>query len=186
MQHYEKGKAKPVTSSTLTLRYIFDVLTGAVLAQIAVNGSVHYQYTGSCSGEIPINSQTYDNMLNAIFSTTSALATTVATQGAVAPMLAGTIATNVNALKPSVEKAGNIASVLGMMSLNYPYITITQPILAYSDNEHKYKGYPSYMTRRLSQCSGYTKVFDCHVEGMSCTEEEKSTLLQMLKGGVIL
>jgi len=186
MQHYEAGKSKPVTSSTLTLRYIFDVLTGAVLAQIAVNGSVHYQYTGSCSGEIPINSQTYDNMLNAIFSTTSALATTVATQGAAAPMLAGSIATNINALKPSVEKAGNIASVLGMMSLNYPYITITQPILAYSENEHKYKGYPSYMTRRLSQCSGYTKVFDCHVEGMSCTEEEKSTLLQILKGGVIL
>lgn len=53
-----------VMGKTLTVSYRIDILSGSCLATIKVDGSVMYQYSGSCSAQIPISSGSYDDFMN--------------------------------------------------------------------------------------------------------------------------
>lgn len=46
--------------------YKVDLFSGQCIAFITVDGSVHYQFTGSCSTQIPISSQSYDGLMSAL------------------------------------------------------------------------------------------------------------------------
>lgn len=176
--------------STLSLRYVVDFLTGACVAQLMVNGSVHYQFPGSCSSSVPINSQSYLNGLTTLINTVAISLVTIATKGMSAPATAGVIgsslASNVVNSKPEITKSGNLTGELGFLSYNAPYITITEPIQASVDAQRQFTGLPNYYVRPLNECSGFTKVADVHIEGFSCTDEEREEIENLLKDGVLI
>lgn len=176
--------------STLSLRYVVDFLTGACVAQLMVNGSVHYQFPGSCSSSVPINSQSYLNGLTTLINTVATSLVTIATKGLSAPATAGVIGTslasNVVNSKPEITKSGNLTGELGFLSYNAPYLTITEPIQASVDAQRQFTGLPNYYVRPLNECTGYTKVADVHIEGFSCTDEEREEIENLLKDGVLI
>lgn len=55
-----------VMGHTLGVVYKVDLFSGQCIAFITVDGSVHYQFTGSCSTQIPISSQSYDGLMSAL------------------------------------------------------------------------------------------------------------------------
>lgn len=173
--------------SVLSLTYRLDILTGVIVAKVKLNGDVRYQFEGRVGATIPLTGQTYASMVQGIVTAGAGLISTIATGGLTAPMsAAAAVAGTVNAAKPSVERVGNISGDASMLCTNEPYIVITRPNKPELINQARYTGFPSYKTDTIGNFEGFTQVIDAHIDGISCTEEERAMILSLLKEGVIL
>lgn len=92
---------------------------------------------------------------------------------------------NVMGIKPSIERSGAIGGAAGMLATQMPYLVFTRPRLAHPEDQHKYTGYPAFMTRTLSELSGFTQIQAIHLEGIPCTANELAEIDALLKSGVI-
>lgn len=174
---------------TLSLKYRMDILTGVIVAKLLVNGDVRYQFNGKAGSNIPLTGQTYSNWLGSIVTAGSAAAITIATGGMTAPLVAGSaasVAGTVLAQKPNVESIGNISGDASMLATNVPYVRISSPNKPLLENQEVFTGYPSYKSGTVGSFSGYTEFVEAHVEGISCTEEERAEIISLLKAGVII
>lgn len=173
--------------SVLSLTYRLDILTGVIVAKVKLNGDVRYQFEGRVGANIPLTGQTYASMVQGIVTAGAGLISTIATGGLTAPMsAAAAVAGTVNAAKPSVERVGNISGDASMLCTNEPYIVISRPNKPKLINQARYTGFPSYKTDTIGNFEGFTQVIDAHIDGISCTEEERAMILTLLKEGVIL
>ena len=173
--------------SVLSLTYRLDLLTGVIVAKVKVNGEIRYQYEGRVGLTIPLTGQTYAQMAQAIVQAGAGVATTIASGGLTAPLTAAAAVTGtVNASKPNVERIGNISGDASMLATNVPYLIVTRPNKPLLDEQEIYTGFPSYKSGTLGNFSGFTQVIEAHVEGISCTEEERTLILKWLKEGVII
>lgn len=98
---------------------------------------------------------------------------------------AASAAENVMGIKPSVERSGAIGGAGGMLCTQKPYVIITRPRLAHPEEQSKYTGYPSFMTKQLSELSGFTQIQAIHLESIPCTSNELAEIETLLKSGVI-
>lgn len=172
---------------TLSLVYRLDIITGIIVAKIKVNGQIRYQFTGKVGTTIPLTGQTYSNLVNSIITAGAGLATTIATGGLTAPMsAAATVTATIQAQKPQVTSVGNITGDASMLATDVPYLRISTPNKPLLEDQQVFTGFPSYKAGTLSDFTGYTEVVNAHVEGISCTEEERAKILTYLKDGVII
>lgn len=176
-----------VMGKTLHVVYHVDILTGACVAFIQSGDSVLYSFIGHCATTIPITSGGWTSVINGALSIAGAIGSMVASGGATAPMAIGSVASDVvNVLKQDMEKSGSLSGTGGIMCVQYPYLIVTRPRQALPENQNKFSGYPSFITVRLSDLSGYTVVDSIHLENMSCTCEEVDIIENLLKSGVII
>lgn len=167
--------------------YHVDILSGACCAYIKCGGSIIYSFVGQCSCSIPITGNDWTNVVNGALSIAASIGTMVATGGATAPMAVSAIAsTAVNSMKPNVEKSGSLGGMGGMMGVQTPYLILTRPNQALPKDQNYFTGYPSFITRKLADVTGYTEIDSIHLEGVPATEQELSEIETLLKGGVIL
>lgn len=167
--------------------YHIDVLSGACCAYVKCGGSVLYSFVGQCSCSIPITSNDWTNVINGTISIAASIGTMVATGGASAPMaIPGMAATATNSLKPTVEKSGAMGGMGGMLGVQNPYIILTRPRQAIPAYQNTFTGYPSFITKTLSECSGYTEVENIHLENVPATDGELEEINDLLKSGVII
>lgn len=85
-----------------------------------------------------------------------------------------------------VRRCSNLSGNLGMMSSQTPYIIISRPRLSMPDNYAHYHGYPSNITSKIGDLSGYTVVSSIHLEGLDATSSEIEELEGILKSGFIV
>lgn len=71
-----------VMGKTIGVSYRIDILSGACLATIKIDGSVFYQYTGQCSAQVPLSSVSFDQFLSSAIELGLATATGVGAVGA--------------------------------------------------------------------------------------------------------
>lgn len=187
------GSMPATQGCTLTLTYRLDILTGVIVAKIAVtnefiSNQIRYQFSGKCGASIPLTGQTYAQLVQSIATIGAGLISTVATSGMAAPMIAGAaaVAATVQSQKPSVERIGNISGDASMLATNVPYIILSSPNKALLEKQEEFTGFPAYKSGTLQGFSGYCEVIDAHVEGITCTEEERAEILSLLKAGVII
>ena len=189
--------ADDVVGKTIHVKYRVDILSGACCAHIKCGNSVLYTFVGQCSCSVPITGNDWTNVINGALSIAASVGTMVATGGASAPMQAGltagrvaaahTIASAaVNELKPRVEKSGALGGMGGMLGVQKPYLIITRPRQALPREQNMMIGYPSYITTRLSACTGFTLVEAVHLKNIPATADELSEIETLLCGGVIL
>lgn len=178
---------------TLSLLYRVDILTGIIVAQLKVSNSkisdeIRYQFSGKVGFNVPMTGQTYASLIQGIVTSGAGLISTLATSGMAAPMVAGSaaLAGTIMAQKPNVERIGNISGDASMLSHQVPYIILSTPNKPQLIGQEKFTGFPSYKTGLLSTFSGYTECIDAHVEGITCTEEERAEIISLLKAGVII
>lgn len=173
--------------STISLKYVIDLLTGVLVVYVLINGQIRYQFPGKIGYSIPLTGQNYSAMGSGFITAMAGLASTIASGGTAAPFTAGATAAGIiNAMKPEVYRGGNLSGDASMLCLKTPYLIRTSPNKPQLANQEDFTGFPSYKIGKLSDFSGYTEVLDAHVEGISCTEEEREKILAALKGGVII
>ena len=178
-----------VMRSSIHIIYHVDVFSGACLAEVKVTrdgaGGTLYQYTGNASVTLPISSGSYMGIVTSIASIAGGIAGTIASGGAALPMLASAAGSALNA-RAKVEHSGGFSGNAGAMGGKIPYLIISRPQVALANNFQKYIGYPANYTTKLSNCAGYVKVLECHIENVNATSSELTEIDSILKEGVII
>ena len=179
-----------VMGKRLTLKYIFDFLTGSCVAEIDVNGKPRYFFGGACGIQVPTSSEDFSRMYSGIISagaSIGSLMSSMATGGLTAPLAIGTAAnllTNAMNSSPTVEYTSGSGSVNGMIGCKTAFITVEKPKEKVAGEQSKFTGKPSYIKRKLKSCTGYTKCFSVHLDNVPCTGQERSELERLLTAGV--
>ena len=181
------GNLPAPSESIIHLDYTIDLMTGILVAFISINGEMRYQFPGKIGYQIPLTGDNYVRMAQGFVTAAAGLIGTIASGGAAAPFTASAAAAGIiNAMKPDVYRGGNLSGDGSMMARQTPTLIYRRPNKPLLNNQENFTGFPSYKIGKLSEFSGYVEVLDCHVEGFSCTDEEREKILAALKGGVII
>ena len=179
--------ADDIMGKTITLKYVVDVLTGACVAMLRVDGTVLYSWAGNCSQQIPITSQNWSNVFSGALSVAATGAALVSGGGSFAPLVvAGMANTAINSQKPEIRRSGTLSAMSGMLGVQIPYLIESRPRLAIPSGQNTLIGYPSYISTKLGDIQGYTTVEQVHLEGIPATSGEIAEIENILKGGCIL
>lgn len=191
---YRELSPDDVMNDTIHVVYHIDCLTGGCCAFVECGRKgLLYTFNGSCIANVPITAINYSgaiqNAVSAVGSVAMAgagIATGAAplTAMGVASGLSNAANTAVNS-KPTVQRSGNMGGAAGLMSYQKPLLVITRPRMSVPDKLNKFTGLTTNVTMPLSSCVGFTQVELIHLDGVPCTDNERSELLSLLKQGVI-
>lgn len=173
-------------SNTLALKYQFDILSGTFVAHLKVGDAVMYQWGGTALMTLPISSYSMDALIKGAVTATASVAGAVATGGALAPIAGAMTVASVTSMKPEISHGGGVGSASSLFSVRQPYVIIKRPRQVLPKNQNVYSGYPAVYTATLDTLSGYTEIESIHLENMTCTDNEKSQIEELLMQGVIL
>ena len=84
-----------------------------------------------------------------------------------------------------VKRTGSLSSASGFMGIKKPYLILSRPIQSLPSEYNTFRGFVSNITLALSECSGYTKVSEIHLENIPATSAELDEMDGLLKAGVI-
>lgn len=179
-----------VVGRKLNLVYNCDIVSGACIAILedSETGRLYYQYTGNMAINIPITSRDFTNVFQSLIQTTTNLTVGAVAGGGIGGVIGGAVGGVVDLLntKPQISHSGNVNTNYGYMSSAVPYVEIKTPSLSIASDENQYKGYPTNQTVTLSDCHGYTKVEEIHVENISATSNEQNEIVNLLTEGVLI
>ena len=91
-----------------------------------------------------------------------------------------------SASKPIISRSGNISGNGGFCGVQTPYVVISRKIQSLPENYQIYNGYPSNISSKLSDLTGFVKVSKIHLDGIPCTESELDEINEYLTGGIII
>ena len=186
--------------------YYCDLLSGACVCYIIVDGSVYYELSGNVITQIPFNASNNMELYKSVLSTVGSLsmgAVGVGMKGVGTALKsaktiskgmellnsglegAGEGLTDLMQAKPTINRGGTISGNTGALCIKKPYITLTRAVQCLPENYQEFKGFPSNIYANFSDLSGYTEVESVQLQGMTATSEEKAEIDQLLKSGVI-
>ena len=191
-----------IGGAVVSLVYRVDILTGNCDAIISAKrsrdgtelNSVLYIFSGNMQNQIPLTQQQNQTLLKL----ESAIQTTI--QGAVMGNPKGGVAGGVAGLaaegmtmaltgQPTTryQMSGNLSTANGYMGVLTPYLIWYRPVNVKPSGYDKYYGYPSFFTRKLSDCSGYTQIHELISDAPTgVPADDWETIKQMLKDGIII
>lgn len=178
-----------VVGKTITLKYHVDVLSCSCVAYLKCGDSVLYQFTGSCGYSIPVSGNDFRSTVANIVSIAATIGGAVATGGLSAPatIAAGaSISQNVMNSKPEIHRSGAIGGSAGIMGMQKPYLIVEYPNPCKPSKQYHYTGYPSFVTVKLNDISGYAEFEEILIEGVPCTEAEQAMIKNLCKEGIFL
>ena len=181
-------KTQDIVGSYVTIKAGVDVFTGTILYTINIRKSsginqIMYAYEGNCAVALPLTGADKSRM----FSVLGAAATGGAI-GGVGGAVVGAFTSMMNGSQQAdIQRTGNFGSNSGAMGVKKPYIVVSRNTPYDAQSYSYYHGYPANKTVQLGSCTGFTRVLDCRVDGISgATDTEKRMIEEALKRGVII
>lgn len=87
---------------------------------------------------------------------------------------------------PNITRNGSFSGNGASLAVQVPFIIISRPTQSVPQNYGKHYGYPSNIYASLGSLVGYTEVGSVHLDGFTCTVEERNEIGELLMGGVVL
>ena len=178
---------------TLHLTYMVDSMSGDCVAFVSDENRVLQQVPGNLFLQIPLSARDFSSRtastLAALATIAGGAAMAYATGGMTAPIAVGmgtSVAANAMNAKTHIQHVGTTGGAASYMSVQTPYLIITIPRQCLPEKQGAHQGYPLFVTQKLDDCTGFTKVYEIHLDGLSCTAAEADEIYNMLKGGVII
>ena len=182
--------AKDLMGGSINVTATVDVLTGTILYNLNVtkNGvkQTLYTFSGNCAVQLPISSGSYASILANTIGLVAGGVATFATGGGAAPLLIGAAAQAATGTHAKVSASNTIGSNAGAMGIKKPYLILNRQNSYNASYYNDIQGYPSNVNVKLANCSGFTKIKECHLDGIPATDEEIEEIYTLLKQGVIL
>ncbi len=88
--------------------------------------------------------------------------------------------------KGQISHTGTISGSAGILGVKVPYVIMEFPNQSLADNYKHFVGYPSNLSGKLRDFTGYTECEQVVPVGFTGTDDELAELLDALKGGVYL
>lgn len=170
-------------SGYINVKYHVDVFSGVCVAYVSTKvgkGAWHVvqSHNGNISCQIPLSGANYAQVFTtAVSGITSAVARD--------PV--GVFNATMN-MKPEYQRAGNIGSFAGLMSVRYPYLIFTTPQIFTPEGFKDNIGYMSNLSGKISTFSGYLQVDTGKLDltNLVITDDEREMLYQMLDDGIYI
>ncbi len=186
-----------VINKTIRVKYKVDVLSGACVAYVFIDGVLHYQKAGGCAATAPITGAQMPNVVSGVLSIIGSVASAVASMGAsgagTAAKVASGIATGTsiaestaNMLKQSISYAGTISGWAGHLGSQKPYLILTMPNAAVPGAQNTLMGYPAWVSGSVGDFHGYTECVVDRIHAYRATDQEVEEIKALLAGGVVL
>ena len=182
--------ANDFVGHTIGVVYHGDTVTGGVTAYITKDGSVMYQYSGCCALNIPLSADNWGNTISGAVQIATSIVGAAASGGAAGIAQAAvsgvaSVAANPSMLSPQVAHSGAVSGGAGCMAVQTPFVIREAVRFHSTDYFNTVAGYPAFYYRNLGNVSGYTKVLEIHLKGMTATQEEVTEIETLLKQGAI-
>lgn len=167
-----------VVDNTLSVKYVFDIVTGTCKAMLYVNNIYYTSYNGSCGIDIPLvasnRAQVESQFLGSVIN------------GAISGNVGGIIGAGIGAQYHS-QSSGSYSPTCGWQETKQVYAIINRPTCQYPETYGHNIGYPCKLSRSLNSLRGFT-VCDSNVDlsGIPCTEMERQEIYNALTSGVYL
>lgn len=144
------------------------------------------QYSGNACIHLPINSQSYAQIVNGLI-TTGASVVGVAAGGNMAGAALSAISGAAQILnsRPTLNKSNSYSGSSALMSKRTPYLLIEFNEAQFSQRYVDEQGLPAVVTKRLGLCKGFTQAKNPILDGIPCTEAEKERIRAALASGLI-
>ena len=174
---------KEILNKTVTLKYIYDVITGVCTACFYANNIEICKYSGTIAIDIPITASNRAQVESGYIM--SAL-------GAVGSLLSGKLkgiaGSAFGALmnQNHFTTKGSPSPSCDAFDEQKAFIIIDYPVYYPPTNYAHDYGYPCNLSMKLGNCKGFTKCANVDADGLSCTEEERAELKRLLESGVYL
>ena len=177
----------PVASfigAQLSLRYVFDVVTGAVSVYILRNGYVFDKYSGICAVDVPITAsnraQVEVGQIQSAITAGAQLAT-----GNIGGALSAGLA--IASMPNHFNTRGNAGGYTSQFDPRQPYLIIDRPKAQSEISSYgKTNGFPCNLTKTLNTLSGFTSVHDVHLDDVPCLESERQELKSIMQKGFVI
>ena len=174
-----------IMGTTISIKYHVDIVTGDCVAFVQSDEQLVLMRNGNMKTHIELSSSNNIERYKAFAQLVGATVTS-----SVSPISSAEVALS-SALtvamgKPIYETAGNFSSTSGLMSPRYAFIVYSRPNQCLPKKYKSFNGYPSFITSKLVDLSGFTSVNQVHLEGINATDEELTEIEDLLKKGVIL
>ena len=204
---YKDLLADEVQDADIHVVYHIDCGTGDCVAFVEVTKDgytqVCYQFQGNCAVRVPYGRQSFDAAVSSSLSLMGGVGS-LAVGGAmlasgglaggavglgiaqIAGQVGSMTADAVAGQKRTMERAGSLGASAGYMGIQYPYLIREIPNQSRPSNYRKLHGYPANLGGTLDSFTGYTAVESIRLDGVLCTDAEKSEIIELLRGGVIL
>ena len=172
-----------VMNTNIGLIYRVDVVSGAILGFITANDNIITTVSGNCATQIPL---TVNDRVSAISNSIQSTLT-IGSSGAIGGIsgVVSSTASAVTSMKSRPEQKGSYAGNTGSLGKQNPYLIIKRPVASIPENFAHNKGFRSNITRKVSLCSGFTKYDSIHIDGVTCTDEERTEIMELLTSGII-
>lgn len=180
-------KTEDIVAGRVNIKYNIDVLTGSCVAIVSVRkkGVSHTLYTfeGNCSMSLPLTGADHTRMIAGLTSTVLG----GVTGAEVGALMGGLNAMASGSFKANIQRSGSFSGNAGAMSIKKPYIIVNRDYIYDAESYNELYGFPSNITTRIGECSGYNRVKSVHVDSISnATKEEKDEIENILRSGFIL
>lgn len=181
-------------ADTLRVDYKFNVIDGSFACYVRsggryVNngdsgGTIVGQYAGNACIHLPITGVTYSNMAAGLVGAGAGMAVGAASGNLAA---AATSAINAAGSHGDIAQSNAYNGSAAFLGCRYPFLIIERPVSSYARNYQHEIGIPSNIYAKLSQLSGFVKMENVHVDGITgATDEEKEEIRRLLASGVIV
>lgn len=176
-------ETKQILDKTVTLKYIYDVITGVCTACFYANNIEIAKYSGTLAIDIPITASNRAQVeAGYIRSALGALGSLAAGN------LLGAAANGFGALTAhnSFTTKGSPSPSCDGFDEQKAFIIIDYPVYQEPTNfGHEY-GYPCNLSLTLGNLSGFTQLQNVDVTGLAITENEREELKSLLESGIYL
>ena len=186
-----------ITPHKIHVIYNIDFLSGVACAEVLVDEDVRYSYQAAMCAAIPVTSGDASRLLASLIGA----AVGAVGGGVMGGIVGGTAGSRLAArslisgvseaaLAPingiQTQRTGSISANTGLLGEMKPYVLVTRPISVVSDQYKSLLGQPYQLDGTLGSQTGFVKVREVHLDGITATEDEKQEIEQLLKKGVIL
>lgn len=177
--------------------YNIDFLSGVACAEVLIDEDVRYAYQAAMCAAVPVTSSDASRLIASIIGA----AVGTVSGGVMGGIVGGTAGSRMTsraliggvsevAMSPingiHTQRTGSISANTGLLGEMKPYVLVTRPISVVADQYKSLLGQPYQLDGSLGSQTGFVKVREVHLDGITATEAEKTEIERLLKEGVIL
>lgn len=170
-------------SKTITVKYIYDVITGVCTACLYADGIEISKYSGNMAIDIPITASNRAQVESGYITSALGALASLATGN-----LLGTIGSAFGAImnQNHFTTKGNPSPSCDSFDEQKVFVIIDYPVYYEPTNYAHDYGYPCNMGKKLGNLKGFTKCLNVDVDNIICTENERAMIKDLLEKGVYL
>lgn len=193
-------------SGKLGVIYHFNIIDGSCIAFVSATSSksklkntVVATFGGNCCVHMPITGVNYASMISGVVGGISGVASAGAKIASDKQDDKATWHSNIEGTRtigsnlasalgsrPTLEQSNGYNAGMSFMCYRTPYLLIERPVASFSEKYPSEKGLPLNVTCNLASVSGFTVCDKPNLDGISCMDDEKEELRNLLESGVIL